>query len=203
MDLEYKKVVIVGGGQVAAQKVSILRMTKANTIIVSPELHESLIPLAEEGIFIWKKKVFEAKDVDDAILVFAATDNEEVNAFVQESCQHWQLVNRTDCQHDSDFITPATVRRGELVVTVSTSGASPALSRHLKKQLDEQFDDAFADYVEFLKQARFAICAEVEKGALRSQLLKSLMAQEILEWTKSGNVQAREQYLQNLLNEVN
>lgn len=199
LDIDYKKVVIVGGGLVAAQKVAGLRATKADIVVVSPMLHESLEELAQQGVFTWKEKYFEPKDVDDAVLVFAATDNEQVNALVQESCQHWQLVNRTDNQQESDFITPATVRRGQLVVTVSTSGANPGLARKMKKDLDEQFDEVYADYIDFLQQARLLILASVEKNALRRALLKQLLAPEILEWTRTGNLQAREQFLQDLL----
>lgn len=199
LNLDYKKVVIVGGGHVATQKVASLRETKAQIVVVSPELHESLMPLAEEGVFTWRQKAFEPRDLDDAILIIAATNHEEVNAAVQEASQHWQLVNRADNQQDSDFITPAIVRKGSLVVSVSTSGASPALARQLRKELDEQFDDAYEEYVDFLQQARGMICDKFDKGAARSQALKLLLAPELLTWTREGNTEAREQFVQHLL----
>lgn len=199
MKLDYKKVVIVGGGHVAAQKVASLRDTKALITVVSPKLHDKLIPLAEEGIFTWCKKSFEPKDLDDAILIIAATNDKSVNEAVQEASQHWQLVNRTDEQHSSDFITPAVLRRGQLVFTVSTSGASPSLARQLKDDLAQQFDEIYADYVDFLEQARLMISAKYDKGAKRSALLKALLAPEILEWIRNGDVESREAFLQNLL----
>lgn len=199
VDVDYKKIVIVGGGLVAAQKIASLRATKASIVVVSPVLHDTLIPLAEEGVFTWLKKHFEPKDVDDAMLIFAATDHTDVNVAVQEACQHWQLVNRVDEQQTSDFITPAIVRRGSLVIAVSTSGASPTLARQLKKDLEEQYDDAYEEYVDFLQQARETICATFEKGAQRRSALKALLAPDVLIWTREGNTTAREQFLLNLL----
>lgn len=199
LNLDYKKVVIVGGGQVAVQKVQTLRETKAEIIVVSPELHETLQSLVDEKVFTWRAKRFEPKDVDDAILVIAATDQPDINEAVQQACQHWQLVNRVDDQQQSDFITPAIVRRGPLLLTVSTSGASPSLSRHVKKQLDEQFDDVYEDYVYFLQHARTVIMDQLAKGPQRRAALQALLAPEVLQWTREGNLDAREQFLQDVL----
>mgnify|MGYP003777860355 CR=1 FL=1 len=199
MNLEYKTVVIVGGGHVATQKVASLLPAKANIVIVSPALHEDLQPLAELGQITWKQKEFEPRDLDDAILIIAATNVTAVNEAVQEAAQHWQLMNRTDRQSESDFITPATVRRGPFVLTVSTSGASPGLARKIKAELEDQFDDAYEDYVCFLQQARLMVAAKFDKGPQRRAALQALLEPNILEWTRQGEMDRREAYLQQLL----
>ncbi|QDP99109.1 siroheme synthase [Lysinibacillus fusiformis] len=199
INIEYKTVVIVGGGHVASQKVASLLPTKANIVIVSPTLHETLQPLVESGQITWREKVFEPRDLDDASLIIAATNNTTVNEAVQESAQHWQLLNRTDAQGESDFITPATVRRGSLVLTVSTSGASPALARKIKEDLAEQFDAVYEDYVCFLQQARLMVAAKFEKGDKRRAALQALLEPSLLEWTRSGEIDRREAFLQHLL----
>ncbi|GED63481.1 NAD(P)-dependent oxidoreductase [Lysinibacillus sp. FSL M8-0216] len=199
MNLEYKTVVIVGGGHVATQKVASLLPVKANVVIVSPALHEDLQPLAELGQITWKRKEFEPRDLDDAILIIAATNVTAVNEAVQEAAQHWQLMNRTDRQSESDFITPATVRRGPFVLTVSTSGASPGLARKIKAELEDQFDDAYEDYVCFLQQARLMVAAKFDKGPQRRAALQALLEPNILEWTRQGEMDRREAYLQQLL----
>jgi len=199
MNLEYKTVVIVGGGHVATQKVASLLPAKANIVIVSPALHEDLQPLAELGQITWKQKEFEPRDLDDAILIIAATNVTAVNEAVQEAAQHWQLMNRTDSQSESDFITPATVRRGPFVLTVSTSGASPGLARKIKAELEDQFDDAYEDYVCFLQQARLMVAAKFDKGPQRRAALQALLEPNILEWTRQGEMDRREAYLQQLL----
>ncbi|MEX3745869.1 bifunctional precorrin-2 dehydrogenase/sirohydrochlorin ferrochelatase [Lysinibacillus xylanilyticus] len=199
INVEYKTVVIVGGGHVATQKVASLLPAKANIVIVSPTLDDSLLPLAESGQITWREKEFEPRDLDDAILIIAATNDTTINEAVQEAAQHWQLINRADAQAESDFITPATVRRGPLVLTVSTSGASPSLARKIKADLEEQFDEIYDDYVCFLQQARLMIAAKFEKGPQRRALLQALLEPSLLEWTRSGEIDRREAYLQQLL----
>lgn len=199
INIEYKTVVIVGGGHVATQKVASLLPTKANIVVVSPILDASLLPLAESGQITWREKEFEARDLDDATLIIAATNDTSVNEAVQEAAQHWQLINRADAQAESDFITPATVRRGPLVLTVSTSGASPALARKIKTDLEGQFDDVYDDYICFLQQARLMIVAKFEKGPQRRTALQALLEPKLLEWTRNGEIDRREAFLQQIL----
>ncbi|WP_155591409.1 precorrin-2 dehydrogenase/sirohydrochlorin ferrochelatase family protein [Lysinibacillus cavernae] len=199
INIEYKTVVIVGGGHVATQKVASLLPANAHIVIVSPTLHDDLQPLAESGQITWKQKEFEPRDLDDAILIIAATNVTAVNEAVQEAAQHWQLINRTDMQSESDFITPASVRRGPLVLTVSTSGASPGLARKIKADLEDQFDQAYEDYVCFLQQARLMIAAKFDKGPQRRAALQALLEPNILAWTRLGEMDRREAYLQQLL----
>ncbi|EON71993.1 precorrin-2 dehydrogenase/sirohydrochlorin ferrochelatase family protein [Lysinibacillus sphaericus] len=199
INIEYKTVVIVGGGHVATQKVASLLPAKANVVVVSPTLHETLLPLAESGQITWRDKVFEPRDLDDASLIIAATNDTTVNEAVQEAAQHWQLLNRADAQGESNFITPATIRRGPLVLTVSTSGASPSLACKIKEDLAEQFDAVYEDYVCFLQQARLMVVAKFEKGDKRRAALQALLEPNLLEWTRSGEIDRREAYLQQLL----
>lgn len=199
LNIEFKTVVIVGGGHVATQKVASLLPAKANIVVVSPTLHDTLVPLVKSGEITWRDKEFEPRDLDDATLIIAATNDTNVNDAVQEAAQHWQLLNRADVQGESDFITPATVRRGPLVLTVSTSGASPALARKIKQDLAEQFDAVYEDYVCFLQQARLMVAANFEKGEQRRAALQALLEPSLLEWTRNGEIDRREAFLQQLL----
>ncbi len=199
LNIEFKTVVIVGGGHVATQKVASLLPAKANIVVVSPTLHDTLVPLVKSGEITWRDKEFEPRDLDDATLIIAATNDTNVNDAVQEAAQHWQLLNRADVQGESDFITPATVRRGPLVLTVSTSGASPALARKIKQDLAEQFDAIYEEYVCFLQQARLMVVANFEKGEQRRAALQALLEPNLLEWTRNGEIDRREAFLQQLL----
>lgn len=157
------------------------------------------MPLVKSGEITWRDKEFEPRDLDDATLIIAATNDTNVNDAVQEAAQHWQLLNRADVQGESDFITPATVRRGPLVLTVSTSGASPALARKIKQDLAEQFDAIYEEYVCFLQQARLMVAANFEKGEQRRAALQALLEPNLLEWTRNGEIDRREAFLQQLL----
>lgn len=201
MNIDYKKVVIVGGGHVARQKVEALLPTAASITVVSPSVTETLQNYINEGLVSWKNKVFESADLDDAILVFAVTNDEEVNNAVEEATQHWQLLSRADAKGRVDFINPAVVRRGEFVLTVSTSGASPGLTRKVKTDLSEQFGDYYASYVTFLKEARQQIL-QVCNGETKKQVLAELLDPKLLQWMEQGEPEKCEEWLQQRIGEL-
>lgn len=200
MNLDYKKVVIVGGGHVARQKAEALLPTKAQVTVISPEITEKLQQYINEGLVTWKEKSFEPADLDDAALIFAVTNDEEVNNAVEEAAQHWQLLSRADAKGRVDFINPAVVRRGEFVLTVSTSGGSPGLTRKVKGELEEQYGEHYAQYVSFLKEARQRIL-EKFTGNEKKQLLAELLDPQILEWIEQGDKQKCEVWLLKRLGE--
>ncbi|MGM0776084.1 MAG: precorrin-2 dehydrogenase/sirohydrochlorin ferrochelatase family protein [Bacillota bacterium] len=194
MNLDYKKVVIVGGGHVARQKAEALLPTKAQVTVISPEVTEKLRQHIDEGLVTWKEKSFEPADLDDAALIFAVTNDEEVNNAVEEAAQHWQLLSRADAKGRVDFINPAVVRRGEFILTVSTSGASPGLTRKVKSELVEQYGEHYAQYVSFLKEARQRILKKFT-GDEKKQQLAELLDPQFLEWIEQGDKQKCEVWL--------
>lgn len=197
INIDYKKVVIVGGGNVARQKVEALIPTNAHIIVVSPTVTDVLKKYIEEGKAVWKQKQFEPSDLDDAALIFAATNDESVNDAVEEATQHWQLLNRADAIGRMDFMNPAVVRRGDFVVTVSTTGASPALTRKVKADLEEQYDESYADYVAFLKEARMLVLKKYE-GDAKKAALAQLLEPEILVWIQQKNKEKCAQFLRQI-----
>ncbi|MFS0590075.1 NAD(P)-dependent oxidoreductase [Cytobacillus horneckiae] len=200
MNIDYKKVVIVGGGHVARQKVEALLPTKAQLVLISPTVTETLQHFIDEGLVTWKEKVFEPADLDDAALIFAVTNDKKVNNAVEEATQHWQMLSRADAKGRVDFINPAVVRRGDFIVTVSTSGASPGLTRRIKMDLAEQFGNHYAQYVSFLKDARQRIL-QVYTGAEKTQILAELLDPQLLQWVEQNEKQKCEAWLQQRLGE--
>ncbi|MCM3584933.1 siroheme synthase [Mesobacillus maritimus] len=198
MNIDYKKVVIVGGGHVARQKVEALLSTKALLTVISPAVTDQLQHYIKEGLVTWKEKAFEPSDLDDAALIFAVTDDEEVNNAVEEATQHWQLLSRADAKGRVDFINPAVVRRGDFVVTVSTSGASPGLTRQIKADLAEQYGEHYAQYVSFLKEARQKIL-KLFTGDAKKQRLAELLDPRVLKWIEQGEKQKCDAWLQQCL----
>jgi len=197
VNIDFKKVVIVGGGHVARQKVEALLPTNAQITVISPTVTDKLKTYLDEGRAVWKQKLFEPADLDDAALIFAATNDEAVNDAVEEATQHWQLLNRADALGRMDFMNPAVVRRGDFVVTVSTTGASPALTRKVKADLEEQYDKSYADYVAFLKKARLLILKNYE-GDAKKTALAQLLEPEILGWIQQKNEGKCAQFLRQI-----
>lgn len=198
LNVDYKKVVVVGGGHVATQKVEALLETKAQILVVSPTLMPTLRRYVEQGLIRWHEKLFEPADLDDAALIFATTNEEAVNDSVEQATQHWQLFTRADANGRMDFLNPAVLRRGDFVLSVSTSGASPALTRQIKKQLSSQFDESYEAYTEFLKRGRQLVIAKFQ-GEQKRLALAALLAPEVLEWIQQQDFEQCEQYLQQVL----
>jgi len=180
LQLAEKKVVVIGGGRVAERKVRGLLGTGAHIAVISPEATGEIQTLALEGKIVWEKKFFSAEDLQGAALIFAATDNKDINRLVKSSAEKHQLVTIADDPDRSDFHLPAHVQRGRLSIAVSTGGASPTLAKNLKAQLDQQFDERYEEYLEFLFKARQWILQEVEDPALKRKLLTAIVSEDLL-----------------------
>jgi precorrin-2 dehydrogenase / sirohydrochlorin ferrochelatase len=178
--LEGKKVVVVGGGKVAERKVSGLLGTGARVIVVSPDATVEIRRLAGDGIIDWQQKSFSEADIKEAFLVFAATNDKEINQLVKSFCLGSQLVTIADDPEGSNFTVPAYFQQGRLSIAVSTGGASPMLAGKIREQLEEQFDESYEEYLEFLYSARQRILAEVEDAVVKRKLLTAIVSSEFL-----------------------
>ncbi|MHC0038017.1 precorrin-2 dehydrogenase/sirohydrochlorin ferrochelatase family protein [Pseudoneobacillus sp. C159] len=176
LNLVGKKVVVIGGGLVAERKVLGLLGTGAMVEIISPEVTNRLGQLiGEYDCISWKKKAFSETDLVGAFLVFAATNDREVNLAVIESRDSCQLVNLADDHWDSSFLVPAVVKRGRLTITVSTGGASPILAREIRQQLKDTYDERYISYLDFLHDCRSYILQHVADEAKKKQLLTAIV----------------------------
>lgn len=192
LNLTGKKVVVVGGGTVAARKIRTLLEANADVTVVSPQLHEDIAEAYHKDHLTWKKKNFEPEDLTDAFIVIAATNHSEVNFQVYESTDDRQLINVVDKPELSTFIVPASIRKGKLTIAVSTSGAMPGLSRKIKQDLELQYDDKYEEYLDFLEQSRQKVLHEITDINIRKQILQKLLQPPFLELTKQGQYAERE-----------
>jgi precorrin-2 dehydrogenase/sirohydrochlorin ferrochelatase len=136
LDIADKPVVVIGGGNIALQKLDGLLDAGAKVTVISPELNERMTELRDEGRFMHLKRMYEPGDIDGYELVFVATDDHEENRRVwQEGRQRRIWVNAVDDIPNCDFIMPGIVRQGELVIAISTSGTSPAMARKVREDI--------------------------------------------------------------------
>ncbi|WP_235847201.1 NAD(P)-binding protein [Neobacillus niacini] len=200
LKLEGKKVVVVGGGMVAERKVTGLLGTGSHIIVISPNATDELKRLAGSERIEWLEKSFSKEDMDDAFLVFAATNDNELNQYIKMAASDHQLVTIADDPEGSDFHVPSHIQRGRLSIAVSTGGASPTLARKIREQLEQQFDDEYEGYLEFLFSARQRILKDVNETTIKRKLLTAIASKEFL------NSQNREadllRLLQNTRNDV-
>lgn len=167
--------VVVGGGQVAARKVASFLACGAAVRVVDTVLSPALQDLARDGRVEHIVSTFSEDVLEGAYLAVAATSSPEVNRRVAAECTARGIpVNVVDAPGISDFIVPATVRRGALTIAVSTGGSSPALAAGIRRQLEEQFDQAYAELLEALGAARSRVLAEVDDPDRRRAILTTL-----------------------------
>ncbi|MEH7272392.1 NAD(P)-binding protein [Neobacillus vireti] len=178
--LEGKKAVVVGGGKVAERKVHGLLGSGAQVVVISPEATKELRKLADIGKINWQQKMFSEENLHGAFLIFAATDSMELNQTIKKSAGDHQLVTIADDPEGSDFHVPSQIQRGRLTISVSTGGASPTLARRIREQLDQQFDERYEEYLEFLFSARQKILKEVQDPVRKRNLLSAIVNEEFL-----------------------
>ncbi|WP_027085348.1 precorrin-2 dehydrogenase/sirohydrochlorin ferrochelatase family protein [Cohnella panacarvi] len=186
LNLKDRTCVVIGGGAVAARKARGLLDAGANVTIVSPKLNPELSELAEAGRIRHVPKAYADGDLEGAMLVFAATDSPEANAAVlSEANRRGIPANAADGGEAGDFIVPAVLRRGDLVLTASASGSGPAVASRIIGELRDRYGPEYADYLIGLRKIRSWIKAEVADPIERRRLLEEASTdQSLTEWSK-------------------
>jgi siroheme synthase-like protein len=139
LNIQERKCLVVGGGVVAERKVVSLLLSGGGVTLISPEATALLDDLAQIGQITWYKRHFQANDTDGMFLVSAATDLPEVNTQVFKEAYELnkiRLVNVVDVIPECTFAAASVVTLGNLVVSISTSGKSPAIARRIREHLE-------------------------------------------------------------------
>ena len=178
LDLKNRKAVVVGGGRVAERKVCSLLKAGAVVKVVSPDVTAGLKKLSEQGKISHERKRYGKGDLRGAFLVIAATSSAAVNSKAAKEAEH--LVNIIDMPADGNFIVPSLIKRGNLTIAISTGGASPAVSKAVRKEIEQKYDAAFARYLRFVEKVRVKALKEIKDAKKREGFLKSLASAEIL-----------------------
>jgi siroheme synthase-like protein len=150
-----RRVLVVGGGNVAEGKVAGLLTAGADVTVVAPDLTGTLRSQLESGAFRHEAHEYRDGDLEGYEVCFVATDDGAVNAQVAaEGKRRGIWVNAADDPQYCDFILPSVVRQGDVVVAASTGGASPALARRLREDLTAFLSDDYAPLAELLSEVR-------------------------------------------------
>lgn len=161
-DITGKKCVVVGGGDVAARKVSRLLDCGAKVCVVSPKLVPELIRLKNDRSIEHINDDYAREHLCGAALVIGATDDENTNAAISQDAKAGGIpVNIVDDPQKCDFILPSLVERGDLTIACGTGGASPALARHLREELETIYGEEYASLINILGKLR----GRMEKNA--------------------------------------
>lgn len=182
-----RQCLVIGGGRVGERKVQGLLAHSAKVTVISPELSEELAALLRAGMIDWLPRLYQAGDLAEAFLVIAATDDPEVQERIHAEAEARNiLLNVADVPKWCNFILPATVRRGDLSVSVSTAGKSPALASALRQALEVQFGPEYGAMVDILGVLRETVLANGRPHAENKLIFARLANPEMAVWIKDG-----------------
>ncbi len=192
-----KKCVIIGGGKVAYRKACSLKKSGADVVVVSPEVCSEMVN--EEGLVLIKE-VYEECFLDGALLVIAATDNEAINKKVTLDAEKRNIiVNVVDYPERCSFIVPSTINRGDLCISISTGGASPAVAKRIREELEAVFGKEYEEYLDLLTKMRTLAMSTVEDSVKRREILQRLAEKDIFDAVKDEGVKSAEAKMRDII----
>ncbi len=167
------RVLVVGGGEVALRKVSLLERTGALITLVAPEIRAELQARNELRLQL---REFEPQDLDEMRLVIVATSRRAINRWIASLCEARAIpVNVVDDKEASRFIVPAIIDRDPVLVAISTGGTSPVLARRLRERLEAAIPRRFGELALWLRELRNAAGERLRDTAARRRFFETLV----------------------------
>lgn len=186
LDLRDAPVLIVGGGEVAARKLGLLRSAGALVTVVAPEVIPSIAALETVSVH-WVVREFEPADLRGMQLVIASTGDRLVNAAVAAAAREANVpVNVVDDAALSTFIVPAIVDRSPLVVAISSGGAAPVLATRLRARIEAMLDESWGRLAQFADRWRARIRAALPDLGIRRRFYDWLLDGPIAAAVRAG-----------------
>ncbi len=175
-----KTCLVVGGGNVGIRKARTLLKSGARVNLVSPQITEEHSQDITDKI-TWIPAPYAPHHLRGVHLVFAATHLAEQNRQIAADAKKAGILcNIADDPDASDFILPAIVHRGDLIITVSTSGTSPAFAKKLRRDLETQFGTEYADFLFLMGRIRCRLLAKGHDPEKHKTLFSTLIKEDLL-----------------------
>lgn len=186
LNVKNRNCLVVGGGRVGTRKVRTLLECGARVTVISPEATPELEQLAGQGQIQWHTRDYRASDLDDAFMVIGATDDQRLNRKIHQDAEMAQrLCNIADQPDLCNFILPAIMRQGDLMISVSTAGKSPAFAKHLRQQLEKQYGPEYGVLLHLMGAIRKRLLAEEHAPEAHKTLFEQLIGGGLLEMLRS------------------
>lgn len=183
LELQDRRVVVIGGGAVAGRKAEVLLSTGAKLVVVAEKISDGLRDICRGQKAELHEVKYSKEYFLDAILVIAATNDNDLNRQIYKDCRELGILcNVVDVPELCDFFVPAVVKRQDLQIAIGTDGRCPAYSGLLRKKLEKIFTDKHGQFLIELDLARKSIIEQVEHGPTRKALLERLVADESFEY---------------------
>lgn len=184
MNLDGKQVIVVGGGRVALRKIRSLILSGTRVVVISPKIEDELEELVSQGTIAWIPEPFRASLLDrypDAVLIFGTTDARDVNVAIHAAAVERRIpCNIADVPDLCTFIVPAVITQGDLMIAVSTGGASPALARRIREDLEKRYGPEYAAMTQLLGELRKRVLQTSSTSDDNKKLFLEIVDSEIL-----------------------
>ncbi|MES9845295.1 MAG: siroheme synthase CysG [Candidatus Sedimenticola sp. PURPLELP] len=202
IDIKEKTSLIIGGGEVAARKAALLHKAGGRIRVVSPKLCDTLASMLEKGSVEHIERHYEDGDLNDCILVIAATDDPKVNRRVSEQAREINLpVNVVDQPELCSFIVPSIIDRSPVVAAVSTGGASPVLARLIRSRLESLIPAGYGRLAELAQRFRDKVKARFDNPNDRRMFWEKVLRGGVAERVFSGHMEEADAVMERALEE--
>ncbi len=200
INIRQRKCIVIGGGAVAARKISLLRKAGADVHVISPVLCDELALLAEKGVITHLAREFQNDDLDDCALVIAATDDRAVNENISQLANARNLpVNVVDNPDLCSFIMPSIIDRSPVQIAVSTGGASPVLARMIRTRLEGLIPASYGRLGALVEGFRDKVKAAFPNVEMRRTFWENILGGSVAELVFAGHDEEAKQKLDELL----
>jgi len=202
LDIRNRNCLVVGGGSVGTRKVMMLLACGANVTVVSPVATEKLRELFNNDAAELKERPFKISDLDGQFLVIGATDNQDLNRQIHaEAERRGLLCNIADRPEACNFILPSIVNRGDLIIAISTSGKSPAFAKKLRKHLEKEFGNEYAQFLNLMGAIRKKLLGQYREPEAHKHLFEQLIEGDLVQMIKDGDTAGINSLLHEILGE--
>ena len=203
LDLRGRRVVVIGGGAVAEQKVRGLIAAGAHVTLVSSDVTPALGALLRRNAIELERRPYRRGDLDGAWLAIAATDDRGTNAAVWAEAEQLGVpLNAVDDLEHCSFIAPAVHREGDITVAVSTAGRSPALAVRLRQRIARLVGRAEARLCELLGELRPELAERVQDTRARTALWYAIVDSDVIDFVRRGDVEGARGRIEEVIQSV-
>jgi precorrin-2 dehydrogenase/sirohydrochlorin ferrochelatase len=187
---------VIGGGRVAEQKVKALLDAGARVTVVSPDMTPALAELAAAGVLTYHQHGYASDDLRGFFLAYAATSDDALHVRIARDAEAMGvLLNVVDHPPLGDFIAPAVMTRGDLIIATSTGGASPALAKRIRRDLEDTFGPEYDVALQLLRRIRERLAAHALTSAERQQVFTRLVESPLLDYLRERQIDAVDRLL--------
>ena len=199
LDVEKKSCAVVGGGEVALRKIRGLLAAGANVKVISPEVCAEVEELFKRGEISWARENFSEEMLGDEIILIAATNDPEVNRRAAQAARAKKILVNVVEGAGGNFNVPSTIRRGELLLTISTGANSPAFSKFLRQMLEAELGENFGAGLEKISARREEIKKLLPNPRARKIFWQKILTQETWQLLKDGRLEELEEKINHAL----